>query len=474
MNTQKQILVIVVLFFTMVGGCAAYTMVDIPHRAVIQSDWAKEESITRGALLYANNCRSCHGNRGEGSIGLVLNKDEFKNQDPLVLKANQDMIRRTLQCGRAGTLMPAWLRDNGGSLNSEQVNHLVDFITAPLKPGLTDESGAATNKGWLEAYEFGQNLNKANTALIGGDTLDTIAQANSIGLAELAKANGVTPDTPLTAGDVVVIPGFKEMPNGYAYHVYKSNETLAKVADSQHVGAMVIADLNGLAYKFTENKGRAEYTLLDDQGKPVPGLFPNETLKLPDGSEYTVKGQLLEDVAKQWAGTSAASFAEANGVPENAVIRIGNKLVLPHDVFGAVPGDTKNPGTACVQNAVPQSVFQTLPGIGTPGAGGNGGAAPAPPTEVSKEVEITAGANDFTVIADGKKSDLNKGNVLIAVGTAIKFTNVLGLHTITLNGKQDGDLFKQGDTRTITFSTAGSFKLTCAFHPDMLGYLTVQ
>lgn len=473
MNTQKQILLIVVLFFAMVGGCAAYTMVDIPHRAVTQTEWTKEESITRGALLYANNCRTCHGNRGEGSIGLVLNKDEFKNQDPLVLKANQDLIRRTLQCGRAGTLMPAWLRDNGGSLNAEQINHLVDFITAPLQPGLADETGAASNKGWLESYEFGQNLNKANTALIGGDTLDTIAQANGVGLAQLAEANGVTEDTPLTPGDVIVIPPFRAMPNGYAYHVYKSNETLAKVAASQHVGAMVIADLNGLSYKFTESKGKAEYTLLDDQGQPVPGLFPNDTLKLPDGSDYTVKGQSLDDLAKGWANGSAAAFGEANGVPENAIIRIGTKLVLPADVFGAAPGDTKNPGTACVQNAVPQSVFQTLPGIGTPGAGGNG-AAPAPPTEVSKEVEVTAGSNDFTVIADGKKSDLNKGNVLVAVGTAIKFTNVLGLHTITLNGKQDGDLFKQGDTRTITFSTTGSFKLTCQFHPDMLAYITVQ
>jgi LysM repeat protein/plastocyanin/mono/diheme cytochrome c family protein len=618
-NTQKQILVIVVLVFAMVGGCAAYTMVDIPHRAVSQTKWTQDESITRGALLFANNCRTCHGIQGEGGIGLVLNKDDFKNQDPLILKANRDLIQRTLQCGRAGTLMPAWLRDNGGSLNAEQITHIVDFITAPLDPKLTDEQGNPTNRGWQEALDFAHNLNRANQPLIGGDTLDTIASAHNLGAQELAVANGATITTPLTVGDTLIIPPFKALPNGYEYHVYKSNETFQKVADSQHVGAMILADLNDLSYKFTQSKDKADYTLLDGDGQPVTGLFPGDTLKLPDGSTYdvtagdtvtsiaarhgvavgdvaslnqaliggvandqpidyqnklklptgtkailqtgqtlaavasqhgvaaadmekanslapgaqpapgtalslpadakyviqtgdtidkvaklhgisaqdlaaanglqpgapispdvvfklpkvdayVVKGQSLDDLGKTYSNVTADSLGQANGIPANAIIRIGTKLTLPPDAWGSKPPDTLNNGLACVQNAVPSSVFQTLPGIGTPVAV----ETPAVPTTTAKSVEITTGATDFTVNADGTKSDPNKGNVAVGVGTAIKFTNNLGLHTINLNGKQDGDLFKQGDTRTITFKTPGQFKITCSFHPDMLAFITVQ
>ena len=609
----------VVLVFAMVGGCAAYTVIDIPHRAVTQTQWTKDESVTRGALLFANNCRTCHGIQGEGGVGLVLNKDEFKNQDPLVLKANRDLIQRTLQCGRAGTLMPAWLKDNGGALNFEQIAHLVDFLTAPLQPGVTDEQGNVTNKGWKEALEFAQNLNRANQALIGGDTLDTIARAHNIGYQQLADANGVSIDTPLTAGDVLVIPPFKAMPKGYQYHVYKDNETIQKVADSQHVGAMILADLNDLAYKFTQSKDKAEYTLLDDQGQPVPGLFPADTLKLPEGATYdatagdtvasiadhhgvsaadvsslnktvlggvaddkpidfrnrlklppgtkavvqpgqtiaaiasqhglkpediekanslapgvqveagkalslpdntayviqtgdtldrvaklhgisaqdlaaanglqpdatltpdlvlklpkvtayVIAGQSLDDLAKTYSNVTADSLGQANGVPANSIIRVGTKLVVPPDAWGSAPPDTKNNGLACIQYAVPSSVFQTLPGIGTPAAD----TTPTAPATVAKDVEIDAGATDWTVVADGTKSDPNKGNIAVAAGTAVKFVNKLGLHTITINAKQDGDLFKQGDTRTITFKDAGKFKITCSFHPDMLAFITVQ
>ena len=609
----------VVLLFTMVGGCAAYALVDIPHRAVIQTKWTQEESVRRGALLFANNCRTCHGIQGEGGVGLVLNKDEFKNQDPLVLKANRDLIQRTLQCGRAGTLMPAWLNTNGGSLNSEQITHIVDFLTAPLDPKLKDEQGNPTNKGWQEALEFAHNLNRETQALVGGDTLDTIAKAHNIGYKELADANGATLDTPVRSGDTLIIPPFKGMPKGYQYHVYNDNETFQKIADSQHVGAMILADLNDLGYKFTQNKDKADYTLLDENGAPVPGLFPQDKLKLPASATYdvsagdtldsiaqrhgvaasdiaslnkdvlgsiasdkpidfqnklklpagtkaivqpgqtigtvatqhgvktediekanslapgaqvesgkalslppdaryviqtgdtlakvaklhgistqelaaanglqpdspitpdvvlklpkvdayVVNGQSLDDIAKTYSNVTADSLGQANNVPANAIIRIGTKLALPADAWGSAPPDTKNNGLACVQYAVPSSVFQTLPGIGTPAAEGTAAA----PATVSKDVQIDAGANDWTVVADGTASGPNKGNVAVAAGTVVKFVNKIGLHTITLNGKQDGANFKQGETRTITFNTKGQFKITCNFHPDMLAYVTVQ
>lgn len=636
MNTQKQIFLIVVLFFTLVGGCAAYSMFDLPHRAAVQADYQQKESVTRGALLFANNCRTCHGNQGQGGIGPQLNKDAFRDQDPLVLAANQQLLRTTLSCGRAGTLMPAWLKDNGGALNSEQITHLIDLITAPTDPSLKDEQGNPTTKGWQEALEFAHNLNHETSALIGGDTLDTIAKAHQIGYQKFADANGLGNygfNTILKTGTELKIPGFSAMPNGYTYTVYKDNETIAKIVDSQHYGAVLISDLNHLPYKFTVNKEKAEFVQLDETQKDVPpkqlpevpGLFPGTKLKLPAGSPYVVKsgdtldsiaaqhgisaseiqqlnsqalagaapdkpidaerklklpngtkvivqpgqtagviaehhgmtlpdlqklnpaitattpvaagqqlvlpdntsytiqpgdtiesvarehglsadalasanglkptdhispdvvlkmpdinsytvtGQTLEDLAKTYSNGDAAEFAKTNGLPsENVVLRVGQKLALPDSVWGSAPPDTKNNGTACVQHAVPNSVFATLPGVGT--------ATQAPaitqPTTVTKTLKVTANTvgslNDFTFIEDGTEGKPNEGVTLIAKGTAVEFDGVSGLHTVTINGKKDDGDLKAGTSRTITFNDAGQFKITCDYHPDMFGDIFVQ
>ena len=73
MNTQKQIFLIVILFFVFTGGCTAYSIIELPSRAPSQVKWTKEQSVERGALLFANNCRTCHGIKGQGGVGLPLN-----------------------------------------------------------------------------------------------------------------------------------------------------------------------------------------------------------------------------------------------------------------------------------------------------------------------------------------------------------------------------------------------------------------
>ena len=618
MNTQKQILLIVILFFTFVGGCAAYSIIDLPYRAGNQADYQKSESIERGALLFANNCRTCHGIRGEGHVGPQLNKPEFQNQDPLVLAANRALLTTTLTCGRAGTLMPAWLNTNGGSLNAIQLQHLVDLITAPAEEGVTDAEGNPTNKGWEEAVEFAHNLNHESNALVGGDTLDTIAKQHNIGYQQLADMNNVPATGNLQAGTTLQMPGFKTMPDGYVYHVYNDNETVTKIADSQHVGALMIADLNNIPYKFSVSKDKTDFTLLDDKGTAVPGLFPGTELKLPEGATYTVRsgdtldaiatqhgvstsaikdlnpevlgsvtdtkaplnserklklpegtkailgpgqtlgavatshglkvedlesannitpgqpapagaaltlppntqytiqtgdtlasvaaahgitvdalaaannlkptdpispdviiklptidkymvaGQTLDEIAKGFSNVTAESLAEANGIPANAILRVGQKLALPEDAFGTAPPNTLNPGTACVQHAITNTAFEQLTGAATPEA------EVTPPATQAKAVTIEAHADDWTVTADGQAQAANKGVVSIAKGTAVTFDNKQGLHTIDINGKKDGENFKQGETRTITFADTGAFKITCEFHPNMLADVFVQ
>ncbi|MEJ5220950.1 MAG: LysM peptidoglycan-binding domain-containing protein, partial [Tepidiforma sp.] len=343
MNTQKQIILIVALLFMAVGGCAAYAAIDLPVRSESQQTWTMDQSRERGALLYANNCRTCHGNRGEGGVGLPLDTPELKNQDPLVLAANKAMLRRTLYCGRAGTRMPAWLNTNGGSLNTIQIEHLINLITAPED---TEVDGVPTSKWWLEAEHFAHNLNTELTALVSGDTLTTIARQHGIGYAEISAANGNrNVDEVLPKYTRVRIPGFSAMPNGYIYTVYKDNETLRKIADAQFVGPVIIADLNGLKYTFEEKRGVATMQLLTADGQPRAGLFPGETLRLPEGATYIIAaGDTPSSIAQQH-GIAVADLRQLNpdifnGVADTAEVEHRRRLNLPNLVYVAKEGQT--------------------------------------------------------------------------------------------------------------------------------------
>lgn len=526
MNTQKQIFLVVVLFFLFVGSCAAYAVVDLPYRSPIREEYHLEESITRGALLFANNCRSCHGNSGEGGVGLPLNTAAFKDQDPLKLKANRHLLERTVSCGRAGTLMPAWLNTSGGALNERQIEHIVDFLTAPIDTTLVDENGNPTNTGWLEAVEFAHVLNQDLSAIVSGDTLAAIARAHNIGPKELAAYNGLPTDdpalfdAPVVKGSRAKIPPTPQFPEGRIVTIYTENDTVRKIAEAQHVGAAIVAELNKLPFKIDAKRGT--FTLLDSSGQAIFGLFPGQKLALPEGAtyatvagdtlatvagrhsiavaalvdlnkdmvgalaeedqlppdltlvlpqikEYVVKGQSLEEVAAGYGNVTAGSLGDANGLASDAVVQIGQTLKLPNEAWGTAPADTKNDGTGCVQYAVSTTMFETIISGKAPA-----GEKPAVPETPSKEVKIDAHANDWTVVADGTAQAINKGVVLIAKGTSIAFDSVVGLHTITINGTKDNGDLKQGDKRTITFDKEGDFKITCDYHPDMLSWVFVQ
>lgn len=337
MNTNKQRVLIVALFFLLTGSCAAYAAIDLPVRAGDQADYMMEGSVERGALLYANNCRTCHGNQGEGFVGPQLNVAEWRNQDPVVLAENQHMLTRTLNCGRAGTLMPAWLDDSGGSLNERQIEHLVNFLTEQEHgEEYLDQFGAPTSKGWVEALEFAHNLNTELTAVIGGDTLSIIADQHGIGVGALAEANNTPLENAndlLDRGTRVQLPANSDHPDGFTYQVRSDNDTIAKLANQLNVGAAIIADLNGIQYELDYDSG--SFTLIEN-GEEVPGLLVGTTLELPEGATYRVlAGNTLESIAEQH-GVSASDIRGLNenlleGVEDDTELDGRFRLDLPEN-----------------------------------------------------------------------------------------------------------------------------------------------
>ncbi len=142
MNTSKQINIMVLLVFASVIATAAYTLWD-PSRASEAKDTQLERTVDRGAYLFSQNCRACHGDKGEGGQAasrlpqaLQVNRFDLQGRqkpDGPVVKENKDaaykLIVNTLTCGRVGKFMPAWSIAQGGTLSDEQIAQLATFIT---------------------------------------------------------------------------------------------------------------------------------------------------------------------------------------------------------------------------------------------------------------------------------------------------------------------------------------------------------
>jgi len=86
----------------------------------------------------------------------------------------------------------------------------------------------------------------------------------------------------------------------------------------------------------------------------------------------------------------------------------------------------------------------------------------------------SAGANEYEVAQNAKRFMMKGKQVekmVIAVGDTVRFKNEdRFFHNIfSLSEIQSFDLgsFRKGDSRTVTFDTAGVAELECAIHPEM-------
>ncbi len=123
-------------------------------------------AVERGYNVYQANCARCHGAKGEGGIGPVLN-DQVK----LFWHLTPGYIRTMLAvggryaCGDANSIMPVW-SDQGtppGPLNYRQIEELIAFLRAPnteeftvrdpelFTPVINPDTGQVeTFEGWVD------------------------------------------------------------------------------------------------------------------------------------------------------------------------------------------------------------------------------------------------------------------------------------------------------------------------------------
>ena len=70
-----------------------------------------------GARLYSKNCAVCHGQTGNGGMGVPLSLSSFQ------ATIDDDYVRRTIRHGRPGRVMPAF-----GELSEQEIDALVKHV----------------------------------------------------------------------------------------------------------------------------------------------------------------------------------------------------------------------------------------------------------------------------------------------------------------------------------------------------------
>jgi len=99
-----------------------------------------DAQIVAGRQLYALNCTSCHGERGQGVDAPALNSQEF------LQSVSDAQMHGIIAGGIPGSAMPAWLDEYGGPLTDQQIAAVVAYVrswqdTAPSVPDWRNPSG---------------------------------------------------------------------------------------------------------------------------------------------------------------------------------------------------------------------------------------------------------------------------------------------------------------------------------------------
>ncbi|MHC4797152.1 MAG: c-type cytochrome, partial [Planctomycetota bacterium] len=135
-----------------------------PHRPDESAISASRGNTHIGRLIYNLNCSSCHGQNGEGGIGVRLNS-------PSVLGiASDQFLAKTIIEGRPNTAMPKWRQ-----LDSQQISDLIAFLRSwhPIHNNrdtvlqLTQKIRSGESVSGVSS-KIGQTLYKANCLMCHG------------------------------------------------------------------------------------------------------------------------------------------------------------------------------------------------------------------------------------------------------------------------------------------------------------------
>jgi len=90
------------------------------------------------------------------------------------------------------------------------------------------------------------------------------------------------------------------------------------------------------------------------------------------------------------------------------------------------------------------------------------------------EAAATAGIPAGSTVIDQNNLAFKPGTVTVKAGEKVYFLNSeTALHTATINGKNESGNMKKGAVFAWTAPAAGTYKVTCDYHPQMHATITV-
>lgn len=116
-HRQRRISIVKLLMaIACLAGC------DLPGKPDRQQQPVPADKVADFATLYQTSCAGCHGAEGNFGPAPPLN-------DPLFLTIiSDDALLNVVTHGRAGTPMPAFAREHGGSLTGAQITIIADGV----------------------------------------------------------------------------------------------------------------------------------------------------------------------------------------------------------------------------------------------------------------------------------------------------------------------------------------------------------
>jgi uncharacterized cupredoxin-like copper-binding protein/mono/diheme cytochrome c family protein len=162
MNTSKQVNVMIGVIMVSFLLFAGY-MANESRRQAEAREHTTERIAERGARLFVNNCRNCHGLEGEGHVApalngqnfLILGEDNPYGLEPTPIGVADEVrafLKNTIACGRTNTFMPVWGQRFGGPLSDTQIEQIVTMITEGRWDLVREEAAAHDPELFADAF----------------------------------------------------------------------------------------------------------------------------------------------------------------------------------------------------------------------------------------------------------------------------------------------------------------------------------
>lgn len=211
-----------------------------------------------------------------------------------------------------------------------------------------------------------------------GDTLANIAAAHDVTLDELLAVNDVADPDLIRPGQEIVIPGAGD-DGSDVVHVVEAGETLDEIAARYTSSTSAIASANSIADVDVIRVG---------QRLEIPG-----SASTPSASFHVVEaGDTLASIAARY-GVTIDQVAEANGITNPSVIYVGARLALSGSTFVADPEPTSDGTTHTVAAGETLSSIADANGIGVEALAQANGISDVDVIRIGQQLTIPGGAS---------------------------------------------------------------------------------